>query len=215
MKILVVDDNPYDRKILRANLEHHNCEVIEAADGQEGLELAQTYKPDVIISDALMPRIDGFQFLRSIKKDESLKKIPFIFYSATYTGQKEIDLAISSGAKAYIIKPMEFKEFWKELNTVINKIADEKTITVSNVEKDEEYLRRYSYIVAAKLEEKIRELEDEIERRKKAEETLREKVKELEDFYNFAVNRELKMKELKEEITNLKTELSEYKKELR
>jgi CheY-like chemotaxis protein len=62
MKILIAEDNVDDRKMLKFNLEHHGCEVIEASDGAEGLHLADTKKPDVIVSDALMPVMDGFQF---------------------------------------------------------------------------------------------------------------------------------------------------------
>lgn len=102
MKILIVEDIADDRRLLRYNLEHHGCEVIEAADGQEGLAMAKAHKPDMIISDALMPKMDGFQFLRAVKTDDSLKEIPFVFYSATYTGYKEAELAISLGAEEFI-----------------------------------------------------------------------------------------------------------------
>ncbi|HXC92766.1 MAG TPA: response regulator, partial [Geobacteraceae bacterium] len=62
MKTLVVDDNAADRKILRYVLERRGWEVIEAADGEEGLIMARNHGPGLIISDALMPKLDGFQF---------------------------------------------------------------------------------------------------------------------------------------------------------
>lgn len=161
MKILIVDDNANDRRLLRASLEHYGCEVIEAADGQEGLDLAHKYKSDVIISDALMPRMDGFQFLRAIKTDEGLESIPFIFYSATYTGTDEVRLATSLGAEAFIIKPKDPQEFWEELLGILEeyKLKKGKNITAELIEEEEEFLRKYSHIVAAKLEEKVRDLE--------------------------------------------------------
>ncbi|HEX2769704.1 MAG TPA: response regulator, partial [Geobacteraceae bacterium] len=81
MNILIVEDNADDRKLLRHTLEHHGCTVIEARDGEEGLDLAIRHKPDIIVSDALMPRMDGFQLLRALKADPYLKSIPFLFYS--------------------------------------------------------------------------------------------------------------------------------------
>jgi PAS domain S-box-containing protein len=160
MKILIVEDNPDDRKVLKFNLEHHGCEVIEASDGAEGLHLANVKKPDLIVSDALMPVMDGFQFLRAVKTDEVLKDIPFIFYSAVYTGYKEAELAISI-AEAFIIKPKDPEDFWEELKSILEecKLKQEKIITAELIEKDEEFLRKYSHIVATKLEEKVRELE--------------------------------------------------------
>lgn len=161
MKILVVDDTATDRTLLRYNLEHHGCEVIEASDGAEGLHLAFTAKPDLIISDALMPAMDGFQFLRVAKRDETLQKIPFVFYSAVYTGPQETEFAISLGAEAFIIKPMDPDEFWRELNTIINstKLGQKKSIEHEGIDDEHEYLHRYSTIVATKLEQKVKELE--------------------------------------------------------
>jgi PAS domain S-box-containing protein len=191
MKVLIVEDNPDDRKILRYNLENHNCEVIEARDGQEGLELAKIHKPDLIISDALMPSIDGFQFLRIIKQDKTLKSIPFIFYTATYVRQREAELAISLGAEAYIIKPKEPEEFWEELVEVQKEIKQkkEKPLTPELLEEDEEFLRIYSQIVVKKLEDKVKELEKEIEKRKEVEDSLRQSEEKyrtiVENIYDF------------------------------
>src|SRR6185369_297950 len=104
MKTLVVDDNAADRKILRYLLERRGCEVIEAADGSEGLTMAEIHVPALIISDALMPKMDGFQFLRKIKTDPALRNIPFIFYSSVYTGTRDEQLAMSLGADAFVVK---------------------------------------------------------------------------------------------------------------
>jgi PAS domain S-box-containing protein len=160
MNILIVDDRADDRKLLRYNIERHGHSVMEAGDGQEGLELAAKHKPDLIISDALMPGMDGFQFLRAIKADKNLKDIPFVFYSATYTGCKEEELAFSLGAVAFIVKPKEPEEFWKELSSIIGEnglVCSGKRTCL--LEDKEEYLEKYAGIVAAKLEEKVCELE--------------------------------------------------------
>lgn len=160
MKILIVDDRVEDRKLLRYNIEKHGHSAVEAGDGQEGLKLAAKHKPDLIISDALMPVMDGFQFLRAIKADNNLKNIPFVFYSATYTGCKEEELALSFGAIAFIVKPKEPEEFWKELNEIIGRDNLKQRGKSYILQEDEKiYLEKYANIVAAKLEEKIYELE--------------------------------------------------------
>ncbi len=176
MKVLIVDDNANDRMLLRLNLARHGCEkVIEARDGREGFELAGMHRPDLIISDALMPRLDGFEFLHLVKADPELRHIPFVFHSSVYTGVRDMELAISLGAEAFITKPKEPEVFWEELSAVLQALGARaaKQVTTELMEEEREYLRKYSGVVAAKLEEKVRELEESLKRREEAEEALR------------------------------------------
>ena len=92
MKILLVDDNGENREILRLIMEKQGNEVVEAEDGLDGFNKALEHKPDLIISDILMPTMDGFRFLKNMKNNELLKSIPFIFHSAVYTGSKDKEL---------------------------------------------------------------------------------------------------------------------------
>ena len=85
MKILVVDDMEDFLYMVEIILKENGYEVATAKDGLEALDKLKEEPIDVIISDILMPRMDGFQFCRECKKDPHLKEIPFIFYSATYT----------------------------------------------------------------------------------------------------------------------------------
>lgn len=167
MKILLVDDNGENREILRLIIEKQGNEVVEAEDGQDGFNKALEHKPDLIISDILMPNMDGFQFLKNMKNNESLKSIPFIFYSAVYTGSKDKDLACSLGALAFFEKPKDPEKLWREIRNTLEstktKEIDAKKIPFAN---DETFLGNYSHIVAAKLEEKVKELENEINNRK-------------------------------------------------
>ncbi|MEW6067939.1 MAG: PAS domain S-box protein [Nitrospirota bacterium] len=176
MKVLIAEDNPDDRRLLRQYCEKHGCEVIEAAHGQEGLEMVKIHKPDLIISDALMPMMDGFQFLRAVKTNEKLKSIPFVFYSAVYTGQKEAELAISLGAEAFIIKPKEPEEFWDEVKLAIDESKREKIITAEIIESDKEFLEKYAHIVAMQLEEKVKALEESEKRYRDLIETARDVI---------------------------------------
>jgi len=192
--ILVVDDREIDRRLIRKMLESSGYNVEEAANGEEGLEMAKRNKPDLIIADTLMPRMDGFQFLRNIKKDESTKIIPFILYSAVYTGRKDEKLALSLGADAFIQKPTDTGEFLEEVEAVIKDVkAGKEAATAELALEDEEYLRRYGQVVAAKLEDTVRELavaneylQLQIEERKAAEENLQETLSYLENLFNYA-----------------------------
>jgi len=159
MKVLVVDDSRSDRKIIRYNFEWHGYHVLEAANGQQGLEMAAAEKPDLIISDALMPIMDGFQFLHALKDVDELKDIPFVFYSAVYTGNREEDLALSLGAKAFIRKPKSPDELWEEIGKVL--ALDGSGRGRGGSKKGEnDFFKNYSQVVATKLEEKVKELSE-------------------------------------------------------
>jgi len=183
MNVLVVEDSISARKLLRLTFEHYDCTVFEAQDGQEGLELAARHRPDIIISDAMMPRMDGFQLLRALKTDPALKSIPFIFYSSAYTGDKEAELALSLGAEALVVKPVEPAELWKKTCAIMEawEARQNKPAHAPADESNEQYLREYSRIVAAKLEEKVRELEEEIEKRQEAQDELEQLNENLEE----------------------------------
>ncbi|MDD5758205.1 MAG: response regulator [Desulfobulbaceae bacterium] len=179
MKILVVDDNADDRTVLRLVVERQGHEAIEAEHGQQGFELAAAHRPDLIISDALMPVLDGFNFLKRLKEDVVLKTIPFIFYSATYQEDKDLALAASLGAMAYIFKPMDPAELWGEITEVLKKGGNLKTVAAGEM-TDVEYLQKYSSIVATKLEEKVVELEKALAARAATEKALLQSREEWE-----------------------------------
>ncbi|GFO63809.1 hybrid sensor histidine kinase/response regulator [Geomonas paludis] len=163
MKVLVVDDSRNDRKVIRYNFEWHGCHVVEAANGKQGLEVAAAEVPDLIISDCLMPVMDGFRFLHELKKFKELNAIPFIFYSAIYTGSREAELAAALGATAFLEKPMRPDELWDEVGRLLAaELASEREAQAPPMH-EEEFLRDYSQVVATRLEEKVRELTEENE----------------------------------------------------
>jgi CheY-like chemotaxis protein len=168
MKILLVDDNRDDRKLLRYMVEKNGHVAIEAGDGSDGLEKAKSTAPDLIISDALMPVMDGFQFLREVKQDPDLRSIPFIFYSSSYKEYQDVRLAMSLGADAYVFKPVEPAELWAKIENLLKTGKREKAPPVPLIKEDAEYLKQYSQVVATKLEKKVRELELTLEDRNRA-----------------------------------------------
>ena len=110
MRILSADDKPENLYMLEALLRGHGHTVDSASNGLDALKLAERGVYDLIISDILMPRMDGFQLCRELKKDARLRHIPFIFYTATYTDPRDASLALSLGADRFLIKPLEPEE---------------------------------------------------------------------------------------------------------
>ena len=82
---LIVDDNAENRYLLRSLLSANDFEISEAENGAVALDRARRHRPDVIISDLLMPTMDGYTLLREWKADPNLSSIPFLVYTATYT----------------------------------------------------------------------------------------------------------------------------------
>ena len=95
--------------------------VLTANNGVEALKVLNDEKVDVIISDVLMPKMDGFQFCREVKKQERLKDIPFIFYTANYTDPEDEKFGLSLGADAYLIKPIDIQVLINTVEKMIQK----------------------------------------------------------------------------------------------
>jgi putative nucleotidyltransferase with HDIG domain len=174
MKILVVDDNRDNRDLLETLLSSGGYEVFSAVNGADALEKIRSRHADLIISDILMPVMDGFQFCREVKGDSELKNIPFIFHSAAYTSKKDEELANKLGVDRFIPKPIDPFAFLNIIQDLVETIekGQYKHLEPELGEKEED-LRLYSERLVEKLEKKMASLEMEIDERKRAEEALK------------------------------------------
>jgi len=176
--VLIVDDNKPDLYMLTVLLEGHGYTAITASNGEEALEAARKNPTGLIISDIMMPVMDGFHLCRVWMGDEHLQYIPFVFYSATYTERKDEEFALSLGAARFIIKPTEPDEFMKIIQGVIRDLDDGKIEPRTPTPRTgEEVLKLYDERLVNKLEQKTLALKKEIEDRKQMEDVLRRSQK--------------------------------------
>lgn len=168
MKILIVEDDENSRIYLERALKSQNYMVESVANGALALEKAIQAPPDIIISDILMPVMDGFDLCRKVKVDKRLQRIPFIFYTATFTDEKDKELAVSLGASRFIVKPVEMEDFFKVIEEVIEEYKEKKLIVPEQAVNKEKNDEMYSQAIARKLEKKVEGL-------KESERSLREK----------------------------------------
>jgi two-component system cell cycle response regulator len=119
--VLFVDNMQTNIDLLRSTLEPSGYEIVTALSAKEGFELAQRTKPDVIISDVHMPHQDGYEFLRMVRADPALSKIPFVFLSSSVWSTREQEQALMQGAKKFISRPIEPQLLLEKLKDCIQK----------------------------------------------------------------------------------------------
>jgi DNA-binding response OmpR family regulator len=159
MKILTVDDHAESLFLLGALLRGHGHEVDTASDGHEALKLAESGAYDAVISDILMPRMDGFQFCRELRRSERLRHLPFIFYTGIYTDSRDESFALSLGADRFLVKPLGPEHLLAEIERVL---AEKKARTpgpANEIEDEAIYLKEYNARLIAQLEAKVLDLE--------------------------------------------------------
>ena len=173
IRVLIVDDREESRYFLETLLKSSGYEVESARHGAEALDKARQNPPQLIISDLLMPVMDGYTLLRQCKADDRLKQIPFVVYTATYTDPKDEQLALNLGADAFILKPAEPADFIARISQVVAAAASGETTAIQTPasatptripvaipeEEEKRNLRLYSEVLIHKLEDKMEELD--------------------------------------------------------
>lgn len=171
--ILIVDDTFENLYLLRVILEEAGYSIIEANDGSEGLKkLHENSHVDLIISDILMPIMDGYLFCQACKKEELFNKIPFVFYTSTYTEELDEDFALTLGAAKFLRKPIDHDELLLAIDNIFNKGQTPVKYVENKRMSDGEVLKLYSERLINKLEQKSFDLGNEVIERKRAEQLL-------------------------------------------
>ena len=184
MKIVIADDMAEERYLLETILKDSSYEVVSAKNGVEAIAKLRRGTFDLIISDILMPEMDGFMLCHEVKHDNSLRNIPFIFYTATYLEPAHEKLAMALGASAFIEKPMEPTELLKKVEEVLTKHQKNNlsTAALPKIEKTE-LVRMHGEVVSKKLGEKVQELEAERESLRESEKRFRSIFESIQDLY--------------------------------
>lgn len=165
---LIVDDHPEALYLLRCMLEPEGFTVVEAGNGREALERAAEHAPSIVVSDILMPVMDGFELCRRWKADETLRGIPLVFYTATYTDAKDEVLARTLGADLFLVKPMPPDALLEAIGKTLASPRTESPAADAG-----KALQGYSEALFRKLQRKVGQLEAEVATRKRAEEEVR------------------------------------------
>jgi len=155
MKLLIVDDIDINRKVLRLAFEAEGHTALEAADGIEALEALASEKVDAVLSDILMPRMDGYRLCHEIRTNIQLRDLPIVIYTSTYTSKSDENLARSLGADRYLKKPAPFQTVLAALHEAI---AMPRTAPLPEAWQEVEVLKEYSDHLVAKLEQRNIEL---------------------------------------------------------
>ena len=119
MKILLVEDNPMNRDMLSRRLERKGYQVLPALDGAEGLELAQSARPDVILLDMSLPVIDGWHVVQQLRRTDATRSIPVIALTA-HAMAGDRDRALQAGCDDYDTKPVDFARLLTKIEALVD-----------------------------------------------------------------------------------------------
>jgi DNA-binding response OmpR family regulator len=117
-KILLIDDSSVNNLLLQNVLEDEKFIVLVAFNGKEGLDIIKREKPDLILLDIMMPRMDGIEVLQKIISDESTSKIPVIMLTAK-TDKADRQISLEMGAADFITKPVNIDELLSKINAIL------------------------------------------------------------------------------------------------
>ncbi len=181
--VLIVEDHEENRNLLALLLKVNGYRVTAAGDGLEALAAARRDLPDAIVSDVLMPKMDGFALCRAWMQDPALRRIPFIFYSATYVRPDDEQFALALGAVRYLIKPVEAEVFLGELRAVLQQWTGRAAPSPPAPLDETAAHALHEAVLARKLEDKLAQLEQAERKLRECEERYRRMCDNVQDVY--------------------------------
>jgi DNA-binding response OmpR family regulator len=167
--ILVVEDVANILELLEVTLHFHGYQVVTATNGQEALDLIEKEAPCLVITDILMPRLDGFSMVQRLRCNRRTREIPIIFLSATYVTPEDKAFALSLGATRFLEKPVDTEEFLQTVAEVLNREPAAVSPPLDQATFNKKYCER--------LESKLRHKNAQIARTERLLETISEDQK--------------------------------------
>ncbi|HXJ59083.1 MAG TPA: response regulator [Verrucomicrobiae bacterium] len=181
MKILIVDDSPTNRKLLRVTLQAEGHGTVEAGDGVEALATLERELVDAVISDILMPNMDGYRLCHEVRLSPKFKDIAFIHYTGTYVSADDQKLSAAVGADKYLTKPLSTRLLLEALNAAVSSSTARNPSTAKD--SDTEFvMKQYSQTLVNKLEERNAEVEKNQAALFRTNEKLMEQAEELDQL---------------------------------
>jgi len=154
-KILIVDDKPLNRSVLTTLLGYRGHQLLEAASGSEALEQVRREDPELVITDILMPAMDGYEFVRCLRDLQNIRQPKVIFHSATYLANEAQALARACGDSSVLCKPAEPEEILRVVDATLGRDIDAATGPTNNSVVDDAVK-----VLSNKLYQKVQEIEE-------------------------------------------------------
>ena len=196
-QILVVEDNDHVRELLEVTLRFKGYPVLSAKDGQEAVQHIQNERPALIITDILMPKMDGYTLVHHLRKDANTRQIPVIFISATYVTQEDKMFALSLGAARFIEKPIDTENLLLTIAEIMTGSEPSKGDLLSDLDFFAGYRKR--------LEEKLQHKNRQILRTERLLQTLPDEQKK--PFETLLEDAKADQSEIQKELDDL---ISQY-----
>jgi CheY-like chemotaxis protein len=152
--LLVVEDIPDILRLLDATLKFKGYRVVTARNGQEALEAIQQERPAIIITDILMPKMDGFSLVHRLRINPETRDIPVVFLTATYVAPEDKAFALTIGVTRFIEKPVNFEQFLPTIAEIMTKGAAAPLETLNDLDFYDGYRKR----LEKKLHQKVSQI---------------------------------------------------------
>jgi two-component system alkaline phosphatase synthesis response regulator PhoP len=150
-KILVVDDETDLLDLIEYNLKKEGFDVLKAENGEEGIQIAKEHKPDLVLMDIMMPKMDGMEAVEKMRADDDLKAIPIIFLTARSDEKTEVE-GLNKGGDDYITKPISTTKLISRIKAVMRRF-DETEEEVNRLDVHDLTIDKDRYIVTKGEEE--------------------------------------------------------------